>query len=76
MDKVVFKVWRVIEGPYEDEFNTWWLVCLVEDVEDSELFEDEIPFINFDAAYDFKKHFDSSIDPIVLEFEQEKPLGH
>ena len=73
----MFKVHRVLEGPREDmdDLGTYWLLCTIEDVEDQEVFTDEIPFISFDAAYEFKRHFDKSIDPIILEFEIEDRMN-
>ena len=58
-----------------DHFNAlegnWWLTCSVEDVEAKEMFEDDIPFINFDAAYKFQSYFLSTIDPIVINIPYE-----
>jgi len=35
------------------------------------MFEDDIPFISFDAAYKFQSHFLSTIDPIVITVPSE-----
>ena len=35
---------------------------------DEYMFDEEIPFSTFTDAYNFKKHFESSIDPILIEF--------
>ncbi len=74
---MMFKVHRVLEGPREDmdDIGTYWLLCSIEDVEDQEMFTDEIPFISFDAAYKFKQHFEKSIDPITIDFEVESRLN-
>ena len=66
-----FKVHHVLDDPREDEYGTYWLLCRVEDANDESMFDDEIPFMSLEAAYKFKSHFLSSIDPIVIEFETE-----
>lgn len=77
MAKINFKVHRVLDGPREDDYGTWWLLCSVEDVDDQEMFDDEVPFISLDAAYKFKRHFETSIDPIILSFEvEDRYRGH
>ena len=68
---VKYKVHGVMEGPFQDEDEEWFMTCWVEGVESGELFEDDIPFIDFDRAYDFKKHFLSSIQPIEISFPME-----
>lgn len=35
---------------------------------DDAMFDEEVPFSTFTNAYNFKKHFESSIDPILIEF--------
>ena len=66
-----FKVHKVKDGPYE-EGDMWWLLCWVEDCDpedpDNVMFDEEVPFSTFTNAYNFKKHFESSIDPIIIEF--------
>ena len=77
MGNLNFKVHRVLDGPREDEQGTWWLLCFIEDVDDQEMFDDELPFNDLDSAYKFKRHFETSIDPIVLSFEVEENFkGH
>ncbi len=68
-----FKVHKVKDGPYQDEEDgMWWLLCWVEDCDpedpDDVMFDEEVPFSTFTNAYNFKKHFESSIDPILIEF--------
>ena len=68
-----FKVHQVKDGPYQDEEEgLWWLLCWVEDCDpvDGEdvMFDEEIPFSTMTNAYNFKTHFDKSIDPILIEF--------
>jgi len=71
MSSVKFKIHRILDGPREDEYGTYWLLCRVEDANDESMFDDEIPFMSLEAAYKFHNHFLSSIDPIVIEFETE-----
>ena len=66
MDKVTYNVHRVINGPFECENGDWWLTCSVEDVEAKEMFEDDIPFVSFDAAYKFQ----------VLLFIYDRPYSY
>ena len=68
-----FKVHKVKDGPYQDEEDgMWWLLCWVEDCDpedsDDAMFDEEVPFSTFTNAYNFKGHFESSIDPILIEF--------
>tara|TARA_R110001599_G_scaffold181445_2_gene374239 strand:+ start:2053 stop:2289 length:237 start_codon:yes stop_codon:yes gene_type:complete len=70
--KVTFMIHRVHDGPREDKTGTWWLNCLVQDTDNNELFDEEVPFISFDSAYEFKKHFTTSIEPIKLEFDTDR----
>lgn len=59
------KVHNVIDGPYEDEEEDGvWLVCLAE--ESGIMSEIEIYFDTFDDAYNFTKHFLTSIEPVIL----------
>ena len=71
MSILKFKVHHVLDGPRVDKYGTYWLLCRVEDVNDESMFDDEVPFMSLEAAYKFKSHFLSSIDPIVIEFETE-----
>ena len=71
MDQITYHVHRVINGPFQCPKGDWWLTCSVEDVEAKEMFEDDIPFINFDAAYKFQSYFLSTIDPIVINIPYE-----
>jgi hypothetical protein len=72
---ILIKVHRVLDGPYEDEDGNYWLNCRVEDPQERNpskvMFDEEIPFISFDAAYEFQKHFYRSIEPILIEFEMD-----
>jgi len=67
------KIHRVLEGPfenYEEEGDdTYWCLCLVED--NGELYDAEFFFDNFDEAYTFKMHFTKSINPIIMETDDE-----
>jgi hypothetical protein len=59
------KVHRVLEGPFDmEDGDEVWMLCLAET--DGELEEIELYFDTFDEAYTFKKHFDKSIEPIIL----------
>jgi hypothetical protein len=77
---ILIKVHRVLDGPYEDEDGNYWLNCRVEDPQERNpskvMFDEEIPFVSFDAAsfdaaYEFQKHFYRSIEPILIEFEMD-----
>ena len=59
------KVHRVLEGPFDiEDGDEVYMLCLSET--DGELEEIELYFDTFDEAYTFKKHFDKSIEPIIL----------
>lgn len=72
---ILIKVHRVLDGPYEDEDGNYWLNCRVEDPQERNpskiMFDEEIPFVSFDEAYEFQKHFYRSIEPILIEFEMD-----
>jgi hypothetical protein len=63
------KIHKVIEGPFEDEEDGYWCLCLAED--DGELYDIEVFFDEFDEAYTFKMHFTKSINPIIMETDDE-----
>jgi|TARA_B110000483_G_scaffold227148_1_gene288640 hypothetical protein len=75
------KVWGIIEGPIsrEDmperdelpEDFAYLLVCKVE--VDKKVDEHNFWFDSLDGAYEWKKYFDSNIEP--LELEGEYPQG-
>ena len=69
--QVTYNIHRVIQGPFECDNGDWWLTCSVEDIEAKEMFEDDIPFISFEAAYKFQSHFLNTIDPIVINVPYE-----
>lgn len=71
MAELTYKVHRVMEGPFQCPDDDWWLTCLVEDVDAGDLFHDDIPFVDFDAAYKFHSHFLKTIDPIVVTIPYE-----
>ena len=62
-DKAAERKWRemiVSEYPELDEY----------------MFDEEIPFSTFTNAYNFKKHFESSIDPILIEFRAGREIKY
>ena len=73
---MAIKVWGVTHGPTavedlpEDEFypeeSSHFLVCKTE--VDGEIEHMHFWFENFDNAYELKKHFDKSIEPLEVEF--------
>jgi hypothetical protein len=84
-----FKVYKVKDGPYQDEKGgMWWLSCWVEDCDPKEdldeipfteesllevdlgcaMFDEDIPFSTFTNAYNFKKHLESSEEPVLIKF--------
>tara|TARA_R110002124_G_scaffold274908_1_gene444993 strand:- start:735 stop:968 length:234 start_codon:yes stop_codon:yes gene_type:complete len=67
-EEVKLKLHRVLRGPYltEDDDGCSNL-CLVE-YDDGTMGEEEIVLEDFDSAYRMVKHFDKSIDPIVLNY--------
>lgn len=71
MAELTYKVHRVMDGPFQCQNDDWWLTCLVEDVDVGDLFHDDIPFINLDAAYKFHSHFLTSIEPITITIPYE-----
>jgi len=68
MEKVVYKVHAVLDGPMEDPDGNIWLHCKIQD-ENDEVFTDDIPFENVSAAYEFKKRLSMpTLEPVQLEF--------
>jgi hypothetical protein len=75
------KIWGVTEGPIsidevseEDlemapEGSKYFMVCKTEI--DGEINEDNFWFEDFDDAYEWKKHFVSSIEPIVVDMNSD-----
>jgi len=70
-DKIL--IWGVVDGPYfacevcQDELlddDSCLLVCKVE--EKGEVFDSEVWFDCFDSAYEFKKYFDTNIEPLEI----------
>ncbi len=71
------KIWSVTEGPigieevddedleYAPEGSKYFMVCKTEI--DGEIHEDNFWFEDFDDAYEWKKHFTKSIDPIIID---------
>ena len=68
------KVWGVIEGPIsvddltEDDMpdgTKYFLVCKSE--VDGVMGEDNFWFEDFESAYEWKKHFIKSIEPLVID---------
>ena len=68
------KVWGVIEGPIsvddvvEDDMpdgTKYFLVCKSE--VDGVMGEDNFWFEDFESAYEWKKHFMNSIEPLVVD---------
>lgn len=68
------KVWGVIEGPIsvddltEDNMpdgTKYFLVCKSE--VDGVMGEDNFWFEDFESAYEWKKHFIKSIEPLVID---------
>ena len=68
------KVWGVIEGPIsvddlvEDDMpdgTKYFLVCKSEI--DGVMGEDNFWFEDFESAYEWKKHFIKSIEPLVID---------
>ena len=66
-------IWGVVDGPYylhevcQDEpldDDLCLLVCKVE--QDGEVFDSEVWFDCFDSAYEFKRYFDTNIEPLEI----------
>jgi hypothetical protein len=68
MEKVVYKVHAVLDGPVEDPEGNIWLNCKIQG-DDDEVFIDDIPFDNVTSAYEFKKRLSQpTLEPVELEF--------
>jgi len=67
MADIILNVHRVFGGPFEDEDGDWFLTCRIEDVEAKEMFTDDIPFNDFDSAYNFQSLFLSSIESVEIK---------
>jgi hypothetical protein len=73
------KIWGVTEGPiaieevseleleYAPDGSKYFMVCRTEI--DGVIGEDNFWFEDFDDAYEWKKHFMKSIDPIVIDMD-------
>lgn len=67
-------IWGVTEGPFtlygdlaeEDEEVPYYNLCKVSVSGDSEVFHTEIHFDSFQTAYNMKRHFDKSVEPIYI----------
>jgi hypothetical protein len=64
---MICKIHNVIEGPFEDDEDNIWVVCLAELGDDEELEHIEVFLDDFDSGYNMVRHFSSSIEPIVFE---------
>jgi hypothetical protein len=75
-EPIYLVVWGVVDGPYtlyeeddeddEDAETPYYNICKVNVTNDPEVFHTEIYFDSFSEAYDMKRHFDKSIEPIYL----------
>ena len=74
LEEMSLKIWDVLEGPisrddcpHSDEWpdgSNYSILCRIE--EDGEVFNSEFYFEEYDDAYDWKSHFETSIDPILI----------
>jgi hypothetical protein len=72
---MAFNTHRILsDGPFQFDFDerddNWYLLCEVFDQE-GKLHTEEIPFSSMDAAYQYKKTFDSSEELVNRMREQE-----
>jgi len=63
---MMIKVHQYIDGPY-DHGDKWTLLCEIE--EKGLLFEDEVPFKDFNSAYTFMNQIKTSVEPIIYNTE-------
>lgn len=71
------KVWGIIEGPIhtdeideiENDEEGWFMVCKSEI--DGKIESATFYFNDLDDAYEWKKHFDKSIEPLIVEQNKE-----
>ena len=62
----VLKIHKVIEGPFEDDHNMWYNLCLVE-FPNGELVHQEVMYPSMDEAYNDIKTLSTQIEPIEIE---------
>lgn len=73
-EQIFLVIWGVLEGPYtlqgvlteEDEETPYYNLCKVSISSDSEVFQTEVYFDSFESAYNMKRHFDKTVDPILV----------
>lgn len=74
-------IWGIIEGPMtssedDDEESPYYIVVKASIVngtdlqQDAEVFITEVYSDSFNEAYQFKRHFDRSIEPILISMEK------
>tara|TARA_Y100000022_G_scaffold50074_1_gene42428 strand:- start:642 stop:878 length:237 start_codon:yes stop_codon:yes gene_type:complete len=70
---MIVKIWDVVEGPISVEESpdeapegaNWYMVCKTE--VDGEMSDDNFWFEEFNDAYEWKKHFMKTIEPLVID---------
>jgi hypothetical protein len=64
----VIKIHRIVDGPFDDDDDLWYNICLVE-MPDGRIENAQIDYPDFDDAYNDIKKLNSSIYPIEVEVE-------
>ena len=70
---MIVKIWDIVQGPIAaeecpeegPEDANWYMVCKAE--VDGIMAEDNFWFEDFDDAYEWQKHFKTTIEPLVID---------
>jgi hypothetical protein len=65
MDKIVLNLWRIYDGPREDEDGTYWLHSRVTSDDEAEPFDVELAFPDLDSAYELMLRFEVATEPTM-----------
>ena len=70
---MIIKIWDIVQGPIAahecpeegPEDANWYMVCRAE--VDGIMADDNFWFEDFDDAYEWQKHFKTTIEPLVID---------
>lgn len=65
MDKIVLNLWRIYDGPREDEDGIYWLHSRVTSDDEVEPFDVELSFPDLDSAYELMLRFEVATEPTM-----------
>lgn len=65
MDKRELNLWRILDGPREDEGGKYWLLCRLTEGDDGTPFDDELEFPDLDSAYEVMLRFEVATEPTL-----------